>query len=122
MPGETRVLLVEDNDMNMEMLSRSLKRKKFSVLEAVDGQQGVDMAKSELPDIILMDIGLPVFDGLEATRKIKGNDATRHIPIIALTAHAMSGDQQEALEAGCDDYDTKPIDLDRLLEKMKKLL
>lgn len=122
MPGEIRVLLVEDNDMNMEMLSRSLKRKKFSVLEAVDGQQGVDMAKSELPDIILMDIGLPVFDGLEATRKIKGNDATRHIPIIALTAHAMSGDQQEALEAGCDDYDTKPIELDRLLEKMKKLL
>lgn len=122
MPGEIRVLLVEDNDMNMEMLSRSLKRKKFSVLEAVDGQQGVDMAKSEVPDIILMDIGLPVFDGLEATRKIKGNDATRHIPIIALTAHAMSGDQQEALEAGCDDYDTKPIELDRLLEKMKKLL
>ena len=122
MPGETRVLLVEDNDMNMEMLSRSLKRKKFSVLEAVDGQQGVDMAKSELPDIILMDIGLPVFDGLEATRRIKGYDATRHIPIIALTAHAMSGDQQEALEAGCDDYDTKPIELDRLLEKMKKLL
>lgn len=122
MPGEIRVLLVEDNDMNMEMLSRSLKRKKFSVLEAVDGQQGVDMAKSELPDIILMDIGLPVFDGLEATRKIKGDDATRHIPIIALTAHAMQGDQQEALEAGCDDYDTKPIELDRLLEKMKKLL
>ena len=122
MPGETRVLLVEDNDMNMEMLSRSLKRKKFSVLEAVDGQQGVDMAKSELPDIILMDIGLPVFDGLEATRQIKGNDATRHIPIIALTAHAMSGDLQEALQAGCDDYETKPIELDRLLEKMKKLL
>ncbi len=122
MPGKTTVLLVEDNDMNMEMLSRSLKRKKFSVLEAVDGQQGVDMARSELPDIILMDIGLPVFDGLEATRRIKGDEATRHIPIIALTAHAMSGDRQKALDAGCDDYDTKPIELDRLLEKMKKLL
>ena len=118
----SKILLVEDNEMNRDMLSRRLQRKGFEVVMAVDGQAGVDMAASENPDLILMDLSLPVIDGWEATRQIKANDATRQIPVIALTAHAMAGDQQKALDAGCDDYDTKPVKLDRLLEKIGNFL
>jgi CheY-like chemotaxis protein len=117
-----KVLLVEDNEMNRDMLSRRLMRQGFEVIIAVDGQQGVDAAGRERPDIVLMDMSLPVLDGWEATRQLKAADATRSIPVIALTAHAMSGDRQQALDAGCDDYDTKPIELPRLLEKMRRLL
>jgi two-component system, cell cycle response regulator DivK len=117
-----RVLLVEDNEMNRDMLSRRLTRKKYEVLIAVDGGEGVAMARSESPDLILMDMSLPVIDGWEATRQIKASPDTRSIPIIALTAHAMSGDREKALEAGCDDYDTKPIELSRLLAKMEMFL
>jgi CheY-like chemotaxis protein len=108
--------------MNRDMLSRRLQRKGFEVVMAVDGQAGVDMASTENPDLILMDLSLPVIDGWEATRRIKANSATQQIPVIALTAHAMAGDEQKALEAGCDDYDTKPVKLDRLLEKIEKYL
>ena len=118
----SKILLVEDNEMNRDMRSRRLQRKGFDVVMAVDGQAGVDMASSENPDLILMDLSLPVIDGWEATRQIKANDLTRQIPVIALIAHAMAGDQQKALEAGCDDYDTKPVKLDRLLEKIGKHL
>jgi len=117
-----RILLVEDNEMNRDMLSRRLQRKGYEVAIAIDGGQGVEMAKSQMPDLILMDMSLPVLDGWEATRRIKANDATRAIPVIALTAHAMAGDEEKAREAGCDDYDTKPIDLPRLLGKMEALL
>ena len=117
-----KILLVEDNEMNRDMLSRRLERKGYSVVIAVDGQQGVDMAASEAPALILMDMSLPVIDGWEATRRIKADEHTRHIPIIALTAHAMEGDEQKAREAGCDDYDVKPIELPRLLGKIEKLL
>jgi len=117
-----KVLLVEDNEMNRDMLSRRLHRRGFQVLLAVDGEQGVATAEKELPDIILMDMSLPVLDGWEATRRIKAGDATRAIPVIALTAHAMAGDRDKAMEAGCDDYDTKPIELPRLLEKICRLL
>jgi CheY-like chemotaxis protein len=117
-----KILLVEDNELNRDMLSRRLERKGYSVAMAVDGQQGVEMAASEAPDLILMDMSLPVLDGWEATRRIKADERTRHIPIIALTAHAMQGDEDKAKEAGCDDYDTKPVELPRLLEKMAKLL
>jgi len=117
-----RVLLVEDNEMNRDMLSRRLKRKGFEVLIAVDGGEGVSMGISEKPDLILMDISLPVKDGYTATGELKANPDTQHIPIIALTAHAMTGDEQKALAAGCDDYDTKPIELERLLSKIEKLL
>jgi CheY-like chemotaxis protein len=117
-----KILLVEDNELNRDMLSRRLERKGYSVAMAVDGQQGVEMAVSEAPDLILMDMSLPVLDGWEATRRIKIDERTRHIPIIALTAHAMQGDEDKAKEAGCDDYDTKPVELPRLLEKMAKLL
>ena len=117
-----KILLVEDNEMNRDMLSRRLVRNGFTVAIAVDGQQGVEMATSERPDLILMDMSLPVMDGWAATRTLKGDVATRAIPIIALTAHAMEGDEQKARDAGCDDYDTKPIELLRLLEKIKKLL
>ena len=117
-----KILLVEDNEMNRDMLSRRLKRKGFEVVIAVDGQAGVDMAGSENPDIILMDLSLPVMDGWEATRRIKGDGATNGIPVIALTAHAMQGDEEKALEAGCDDYDTKPVNFKRLLEKIQTLL
>jgi CheY-like chemotaxis protein len=117
-----RILLVEDNEMNRDMLSRRLIRNGYEVVIAVDGQQGSDMAISELPDIILMDMSLPVMDGWEATRRIKANDATRGIPVIALTAHAMPGDRDKAVEAGCDDYDTKPIEIARLLGKIATLL
>ena len=118
----TKILLVEDNEMNRDMLSRRLERKGYRVVMAIDGAQAVVMAESELPALILMDMSLPVLDGWEATRKIKANPATRSIPIIALTAHAMSGDREKTIEAGCDDYDTKPIELTRLLEKMSALL
>ncbi len=116
------ILLVEDNEMNRDMLSRRLKRRGYEVLIAVDGAEGVSMTTSENPDLILMDMSLPVMDGWEATRTLKANPQTQHIPIIALTAHAMSGDRQKALQAGCDDYDTKPIDLSRLLDKIKTFL
>ncbi len=118
----SKILLVEDNEMNRDMLSRRLERKGFEVVMAVDGQAGIDMASSTNPDIILMDLSLPVIDGWEATRQIKANPATQSTPIIALTAHAMAGDEQKALEAGCDDYDTKPVNLKRLLEKIGNLL
>ncbi len=118
----TKILLVEDNEMNRDMLSRRLARKGYEVSIAVDGKQGVEMAERDLPDLILMDMSLPVLDGWEATRRLKGADATRAIPVIALTAHAMSGDRERALDAGCDDYDTKPIELPRLLEKIESML
>jgi len=114
-----KILLVEDNEMNRDMLARRLQRRGYEVVIAVDGAQGVEMAKSEAPDLILMDMSLPVLDGWEATRRIKADDAMKAIPIIALTAHAMSGDREKAIEAGCDDYDTKPIELPRLLEKIE---
>jgi two-component system, cell cycle response regulator DivK len=117
-----RILLVEDNDMNRDMLSRRLVRNGYEVLLAMDGQQGIDMALSERPDLILMDMSLPVIDGWEATRRIKSNDATRQIPVIALTAHAMAGDREKTMEAGCDDYDTKPVEISRLVRKIAVLL
>jgi CheY-like chemotaxis protein len=118
----TRVLLVEDNEMNRDMLSRRLQRRGYEVLIAIDGQQGVAMAQSESPDLILMDMSLPLIDGWEATRTLKSAAETKHIPVIALTAHAMSTDRDKAMEAGCDDYDTKPIELPRLLGKMEALI
>jgi two-component system cell cycle response regulator DivK len=118
----TKVLLVEDNEMNRDMLSRRLTRRGFQVVCAMDGQQGVDLARSENPDIILMDMSLPVMDGWEATRRIKSDCNTRNVLLIGLSSHAMSGDREKAIEAGCDDYDTKPVDLDRLLEKIEHLL
>ncbi|MCC2671592.1 MAG: response regulator receiver protein [Armatimonadetes bacterium] len=117
-----RILLVEDNEMNRDMLSRRLLRRGFEVECAVDGLAGVEAAHRLLPDLILMDMSLPVMDGWTATRELKQADDTRAIPVIALTAHAMSGDREKALEAGCDDYDTKPIELPRLLEKIDTLL
>ena len=117
-----KLLLVEDNEMNRDMLSRRLVRNGFEVVMAVDGEQGIVMAESERPDLILMDMSLPVIDGWEATRRVRAGAATSSIPIIALTAHAMSGDREKAIEAGCDDYDTKPIELERLLGKIHKLL
>ena len=118
----TKILLVEDNEDNRDMLSRRLQRKGYEVVVATDGQQGVEMAQAELPQLILMDMSLPVLDGWEATRQIKSLSATRSIPVIALTAHAMSGDREKAMAAGCDDYDTKPIDLAALLDKIVALL
>jgi CheY-like chemotaxis protein len=117
-----KVLLVEDNEMNRDMLSRRLERRGYQVVLALDGQQGLDLARSEAPDLILMDMSLPVLDGWEATRQLKAAPETRTIPIIALTAHAMSSDRDKALAAGSDDYDTKPIELPRLLEKIEALL
>jgi CheY-like chemotaxis protein len=117
-----RILLVEDNEMNRDMLSRRLQRRGYDVIIAVDGQQGVAIAQSEAPDLILMDMSLPVIDGWEATRALKAAPETRDIPVIALTAHAMSTDRDKAMEAGCDDYDTKPIEFSRLLGKMEVLL
>jgi two-component system, cell cycle response regulator DivK len=117
-----RVLLVEDNEMNRDMLSRRLMRRGFQVTVAEDGQAGVEMAATESPDIILMDMSLPVLDGWEATRRLKARQETQAIPLIALTAHAMAGDRDRALQAGCDDYDTKPIEFERLLEKIDRLL
>jgi len=117
-----KILLVEDNEMNRDMLSRRLRRKGYQVVLAVDGESGVEMAHTEAPDLILMDMSLPVLDGWEATRRLKADAATQHIPIIALTAHAMSSDCDEALEAGCDEYDTKPVELLRLLGKIEAIL
>ena len=117
-----KILLVEDNEMNRDMLSRRLIRRGYEVLIAVDGEQGVAMAASESPALILMDMSLPVLDGWEATRQVKAAEATRGIPVIALTAHAMAGDRDKAMAAGADDFDTKPIELDRLLAKMEALL
>ena len=117
-----KVLLVEDNAMNRDMLSRRLMRRGFEVVFAVNGKQGVDLARSEKPDIILMDMSLPIMDGWEATRCVKSDDATRSVPVIGLTAHAMSGDREKAIAAGCDDYDTKPVELDRLVGKIERLL
>jgi CheY-like chemotaxis protein len=117
-----KILLVEDQEMNRDMLSRRLKKRGYEVAIAVDGAEGVDKARSESPDLILMDMSLPVMDGWEATRTLKGDEATRAIPVVALTAHAMSTDRDKALEAGCDAYETKPVDLPKLLGTMEKLL
>ena len=113
-----RILLVEDNELNRDMLSRRLKKRGFEIDIAIDGQQGIDMATSGKPDLILLDMSLPVVDGWDAAKTLKADDGTKAIPIIALTAHAMAGDKEKALAAGCDDYDTKPVDLARLLEKI----
>ena len=117
-----KILLVEDNEMNRDMLSRRLKRRGYEVLIAVNGAEGVEMAKSAIPNLILMDMSLPIMDGWEATKNIKADSVTQSIPVIALTAHAMSGDREKAIKAGCDDYDTKPIELSRLLSKIKTFL
>jgi CheY-like chemotaxis protein len=117
-----KILVVEDNEMNRDMLSRRLTRKGYEIIIAIDGQQGVDMAKADSPDLILMDMSLPVLDGWEATRQLKAVDPTKTIPIIALTAHAMAGDREKAIAAGADDYDVKPIELPRLLGKIEALL
>jgi two-component system cell cycle response regulator DivK len=117
-----KILLVEDNEMNRDMLSRRLERKGYTVTMAMDGAEGLEKARTEAPDLILMDMSLPVVDGWEATRQLKAADSTRHIPIIALTAHAMATDEQKAHEAGCDDFDTKPVELPRLLGKIEALL
>jgi CheY-like chemotaxis protein len=117
-----KILIVEDNEMNRDMLSRRLARNGFEVAMAVDGKQGVEMASSEKPDLILMDMSLPIMNGWEATEKVKSNPATKNIPVIALTAHAMSEDREKCIAAGCNDFDTKPVDLPRLLEKIKALL
>ena len=118
----SKVLLVEDNEMNRDMLSRRLERKGFEVVFAQDGSVAVELASSEQPEIILMDMSLPVMDGWEATRRIKADPATKGIPVIALTAHAMAGDKEKAMEAGCEDYDTKPVDFPRLLGKIESLI
>jgi two-component system cell cycle response regulator DivK len=118
----TKILLVEDDEMNRDMLSRRLLKREYEVVIAVDGEQGVAMARSESPDIILMDMSLPGIDGWTATRQVKADEATRAIPVIALTAHAMAGDREKALEAGCDDFDTKPVELQRLLGKIESLV
>ena len=117
-----RILLVEDNEMNRDMLSRRLQRKGYSVMIAVDGEQGLATAYSEMPDLILMDISLPFIDGYEVTRRLKANPRTKHIPVIALTAHALLTDRDKAMRAGCNDYDTKPVDFSRLTEKIETLL
>jgi len=117
-----KILLVEDNEMNRDMLSRRLERKGYRVVVAQDGRQGYLLARSERPDLILMDLSLPVMDGWEVTRLLKGNGCTRHIPIIVLTAHALVTDREKAFEAGCDDYDTKPVEFGRLSEKIENLL
>ena len=117
-----KILLVEDNEMNRDMLSRRLMKRGFQIDIAVDGKQGIEMAEAGTPDIILLDMSLPVIDGWEAARRLKGSERTRTIPIIALTAHAMAGDREKALAAGCDDYDTKPVDFQSLLSKIEALI
>lgn len=119
--GVTNILVVEDNEMNRDMLCRRLERKGYSVLVAADGVEGIDVAKSEEPDVIIMDLSLPRVDGWEACRRLKADPSTSGIPIIALTAHAMSTDREKALAAGCDDFDTKPVDFARLLEKIERV-
>ena len=118
----SQILLVEDNDANREMLSRRLKRRGYVVIDAADGQQAVETAQSARPDLILMDMSLPVMDGWEATRRIKDDPALKHIPIVGLTAHAMVGDREKALQAGCNEYATKPVDFERLVEIIHRLL
>jgi two-component system, cell cycle response regulator DivK len=118
----TKILIVEDNEMNLDMLSRRLARKGYQVIMAMDGAEGLQMANYEMPDLILMDMSLPGMDGWEATRHLKASSETSKIPVIALTAHAMVGDREKAMEAGCNDYDTKPVELDRLIGKMENLL
>ncbi len=117
-----KILLVEDNEMNRDMLSRRLQRRGYQVVLAVDGQSGVEMTQTQAPDLVLMDMSLPVLDGWEVARRLKADVVTKRIPVIALTAHAMAGDREKALEAGCDDYDTKPVELPRLLGKIEALL
>ena len=117
-----KILLVEDNEMNRDMLSRRLSRRGYEVVIAEDGERGVALAAAERPDLILMDLSLPILDGWEATRRLKADPETRPIPVIALTAHAMASDREKVLAAGCDDYDTKPVELPRLLDKMQRLL
>jgi CheY-like chemotaxis protein len=117
-----KILIVEDNELNRDMLSRRLARRGYQIILAVDGGEGIEAATAEIPDLILMDMSLPVVDGWEATRRIKAEPLTRTIPVIGLTAHAMAGDREKVLEAGCDDYDTKPVELPRLLEKIEALL
>jgi CheY-like chemotaxis protein len=118
----TKVLLIEDNEMNRDMLSRRLTKRGYAVVMAIDGQQGIDMAVAEKPDLILLDMSLPVVDGWEAAKQIKGNPLSASVPLIALTAHAMAADRERAMSAGCDDFDTKPVELPRLLGKMETLL
>jgi len=118
----TRILIVEDNEMNRDMLSRRLIRRGYEVVMAVDGEEGIAAAKAQNPDLILMDMSLPVIDGWEATRRLKAEPNTRRIPVIGLTAHAMAGDKEKVIDAGCDDYDTKPVELPRLLRKIEALL
>ena len=122
MGPKAKILLVEDNEMNMDMLKRRLVRKGFEVITAVDGEESIKMVNAESPDLVLMDVSLPGMDGWEATELIRANDSTKNIPIIAITAHAMTGDRERASEVGCDDYETKPIDFARLLEKIGNLL
>jgi CheY-like chemotaxis protein len=117
-----KILIVEDNEMNRDMLSRRLMRRGYQIVMAVDGEQGLAAAKTEVPDLILMDMSLPVIDGWEATRRLKAEPQTRGIPVIGLTAHAMAGDREKVIDAGCDDYDAKPVELPRLLEKIEALL
>lgn len=117
-----KVLVVEDNEMNRDMLSRRLQRRGYEVIVSVDGEEGVAKAQSDSPDIILMDMDLPVLDGWAATRKLKSSPDTQSIPVIALTAHAMAGDREKSMDAGCDDYDTKPVEFSRLIEKIEALL
>lgn len=117
-----KLLLVEDNELNRDMLSRRLARRGFEVLLATDGQAGIDEATRHLPDLIIMDMSLPVLDGWESTRRLKQQPATQHIPVLALTAHAMAGEREKAIAAGCEDYDTKPVDFVRLMEKIESLL
>ena len=117
-----KILIVEDNEMNRDMLSRRLIRRGYEIVMALDGEEGITAARAEAPDLILMDMSLPVVDGWEATRRLKADAATQRIPVIGLTAHAMVGDREKAIAAGCDDYDTKPIELPRLLEKVEALL
>ncbi|MCB0194555.1 MAG: response regulator [Anaerolineae bacterium] len=118
----SKILLVEDNEMNRDMLSRRLQRRGYEVIIAINGEQGYTVAQTELPDLILMDMSLPVMDGWEATRQLKATPETQNIPIIALTAHAMAGDREKAIDAGCDEYDTKPVEFPRLLEKIRTFI
>ncbi|XWX04668.1 response regulator [Aggregatilineales bacterium SYSU G02658] len=118
----TKILLIEDNEMNLDMLTRRLERRGFEILVAVDGAQGIEVVKQEMPDLILMDMSLPVMDGWEATRRLKADPKLRHIPIIALTAHAIAGDRERCLAAGCDEYESKPVKFPRLLEKIQLML
>src|SRR5215831_15929574 len=117
-----KILIVEDNEMNRDMLSRRLVRRGYEIIMAVDGEEGISVAKAKNPDLILMDMSLPVVDGWEATRRLKAESSTRGIPVIGLTAHAMAGDREKVIDAGCDDYDTKPVELPRLLKKIEALL